>query len=76
MDNGSTHCFVKLFQFVGDHNINLICLPLHATLLLASLGVEIIELPANSYCVKLDNLQQAGNTNINRGDFLALFKLA
>lgn len=76
MDGHSSHCSVEFFQFTGDYSIGLVCLTPHATHFLQSLDVGIFGPLANAYCLELDEWQQAGNTNINRGDFLALFKRA
>lgn len=73
----SSHCSVEFFQFAGDHSIGLVCLPPYATHRLQFLDVGIFEPLANVYCLESDQWQRAGNTNINRGDFLALlFKRA
>lgn len=73
-DGYASHYSAEVFPILGDHNIVVVCLPPDADQFLQPLDVGTSELIVIAYYVELNEWQQAGNTNINRVNFLALFK--
>lgn len=53
MNCHSSYCSIEFFRFTRNHNVGLVCLPLHSTHFLQPLNVRIFKPLADAYCLKL-----------------------